>query len=509
MICLDLKVRNMYIIKFKVIITKPLTKPIENKVIDTLKGLQEKFSKQQKVFEFKATAGKEEITFDLKSEDYVATDLLVQFDKKSREDLGKEFKCGIKTFEVIQYEITQDLEEMPKKEFTVPLAMKVAFKGKKVILSYEKMPFDWVKEHYVEKTLKLIKDRIKQFNYEGKDEFKEYIWEGKQRKVIYSGDPAVDLEKKEWIRRTDAKGQFVFGREFTALINVMKELLIEKVYAPLGFYEMTFPKFEPWDIPKKSGHARNIYPNAYFVSVPQNASPEFWQEVMDLYEITGEVQTDKIREKSVNVGIMSYAQCPPFWPYLRNKTIDTETLPLLVYDWSGPTYRNESGGTHGLDRVEEFHRIEILFVGTKEQVVKMWKAMKESLITFYDNTLDMELKVARVTPWWMAHAGVRTEEGTSEIGTFDYDVYLPYRGDRTKEWLEAGNVSSNGEKYPTAFNVKGKDQQYLWSGCAGSSFERLIVAFLAQKGLDKANWPKEVRERFEKRIGGMKELKFY
>ena len=79
----------MYNIKFQLFITKLLTKPIENKVLDILKGLQEKFSKQNKLFEFKAVAGKEDINFEIKSQDYVATDLLVQFDKKVREDLGR------------------------------------------------------------------------------------------------------------------------------------------------------------------------------------------------------------------------------------------------------------------------------------------------------------------------------------------------------------------------------------------------------------------------------------
>jgi seryl-tRNA synthetase len=206
---------------------------------------------------------------------------------------------------------------------------------------------------------------------------------------------------------------------------------------------------------------------------------------------------------------MSYAQCPPFWPYLKNKVIDEETLPLLTYDWSGPTYRNESGGIHGLDRLEEFHRIETLFVGTKEQVIETWQKLKDAFRKFYDETLDLELNIIKVTPWWMAHAGVRTEQGNEEVGTYDFETYLPYRGDRSKEWLEVGNDSSNGDKYPTAWNVKSRTQDILWSGCAGTSFERIIVSFLAQKGLDVKNWPKRVRGKYEEKIKNMKTLKFY
>ncbi len=182
---------------------------------------------------------------------------------------------------------------------------------------------------------------------------------------------------------------------------------------------------------------------------------------------------------------------------------------MLIYDWSGPTYRNESGGTHGLDRVEEFNRIETLFTGTREQVVKTWLVLKGAFINFYDEVLDMEIKVAKVTPWWMAHAGIKSASENPDVGTFDFDAYLPYRGDREKEWLEVQNDSSNGDKYPAAFNVKGRKGECLWSGCAGASFQRIVVAFLAQKGLDTKNWPADVRKKFEEQTKGMKTLKFY
>lgn len=499
----------MFKIKFEIEPIKGLNDEIKEKILSVVDNLKDKFNSQNRKISYKVAVKKNTLVFDVDSDSYSATDFLVQLDKQVREALGKEFKTSIKEIKIDSYLVEAELEEAPKRKFTIPFVDQINFEENKVKLSYKNLSFSNIKDQYLEKSLKLIKDKIKNMNYEGKDEFKEYVWEGKERKVVYQGDPAVDLEKIDWIKRTDAKGQFILGREFTALINVLKDLLIENVYNPLGFYEMTFPKFEYWEITKRSGHAKNMYPNVYFVNVPKKSSTEEWEEVMDLYAITGEIPEDKIKEKSSCVGIMSYAQCPPFWPYLKNKVIDKETLPLLIYDWSGPTYRNESGGVHGLDRVEEFHRIETLFVGTKEQTIDTWKKLKDAFIKFYDVVLDMEMKVARVTPWWMAHVGIKNDAGTAEVGTFDFDFYLPYRGDRSKEWLEVQNVSSNGDKYPSAWNVKEKSQDVLWSGCAGASMERIVVAFLAQKGLDPKNWPKKVKDGFDSKLKKMKTLKFY
>jgi seryl-tRNA synthetase len=499
----------MFEIKFKITPIVKLNKEIENKIIEVAENLKKKLQTQKREVDYKIKIEKGSITFEAKSDSYTATDFIVQLDKLIREALGKEFKTTINEIEIISYSIKVELEEETKVDFTIPFVKKLEFKGKIVKLIYDNISFSNIKDQYIEKSLKLIKDKIKQQSYAGKDEFRDILWKGKQRNLKYNGDPSNDMEEMDWIKRTGAKGQFVYGREFTALVNVMKELLIRDIYEPLGFNEMIFPKFEFWDITKKSGHAKNMYPNVYFVSFPKSASPEFWEEVTDLYAITGEISEEKIKEKSDMVGIMSYAQCPPFWPYLKNKVIDEKTLPLLTYDWSGPTYRNESGGVHGLDRLEEFHRIETLFVGTKEQVIQTWQSLKDAFRKFYDETLDLEVNVIKVTPWWMAHAGVRTEEGSDEIGTYDFETYLPYRGDRSKEWLEVGNDSSNGDKYPVAWNAKSRMQEHLWSGCAGTSFERIIVSFLAQKGLDSKNWPKEVRERFEKKMKSIKQMKFY
>lgn len=494
----------MFKIKFNLEVIKPSAEA-ETEILKIVDILKEKSHSQGRILNCK----REKTIFKIDSDGYSATDFLVQLDKQARDIIGKKFKTTIKPIEIIDYEIQTELEETPKKEFNIPFVESLKFEKNKVRLTYKTISFDQIKEQYVEKTIKLIKDRIKQQGYEGKDEFRDIVFETDKKQEKLNTDPALILEEKNWIARTGAKGQFVFGREYTALVNVLKELIIENIYKPLNFYEMTFPKFEPWEITKKSGHAKNMYPNVYFIGLPKNASPDFWQEIMDLYAITGEVPEDKIKEKVDMAGIMSYAQCPPFWPYLKNKIIDEKTLPLLIYDWSGPTYRNESGGIHGLDRLEEFHRIETLFVGTKEQIVDSWQKLKEAFKNFYADILDLEMRIVKVTPWWMAHAGVRTETGNEEVGTYDFETYLPYRGDRTKEWLEVGNDSSNGEKYPLSWGVKSRMQETLWSGCAGTSFERIIISFLAQKGLDPKNWPKEVKKRFEEKTKDITGLKFY
>ena len=130
----------------------------------------------------------------------------------------------------------------------------------------------------------------------------------------------------------------------------------------------------------------------------------------------------------------------------------------------------------------------------------------------FNDILELEWRVASVTPFYMSHSGmgdVASAEGEKrkektladapETGTLDFEAWLPYRGTREdSEWLEFQNLSIVGKKYTDAFNIKAQKAD-LWSGCSGIGLERWTVAFLSQKGMDPANWPKA----FQSRIGKM------
>jgi seryl-tRNA synthetase len=414
--------------------------------------------------------------------------------------LGGKIKAGVRRVEIRKLEVKEvELGREPSEEVRVAFYVdRIDVKGDKADIKFSpSIPIDVIEAGGVDRIIELIIEKVERQAYEGKEEVKRLLWESKEKEVFFDKDPSAELEKMNWIRRTHSKGQFVYGRNFTSIVNAMKEILVEHLYKPLGFREMLFPKFEPWDVPKRSGHAKSIYPDAYYVMVPKVSNPKEWEEAMDYFRITGEIHKEGIMKKVEPVGILSYAQCPPFWQFLEGKVVREESLPIKVYDWSGPTYRNEAGGTQGIARVEEFHRAETLFIGSPAQVREIAKKVEDRLTFILDKLLELEIKKYSVVPWWMAQEGEKkmSDKEDEGIGTVDFEAYLPYKGERKRsEWLEIQNVSVIGEKYPKAFSVKSTGGE-LWSGCAGGSFERWICAFLSQKGFEKKNWPDEIGRR--------------
>lgn len=426
-----------------------------------------------------------------------AHDALMRIRKPLAAKLGKDFRIGLRGIEVESFIITMPAEK-PLKQLKIPYVKSIEYENGAIQLSLDVGESE-IENRVPDRILTLMEDKIQQQSYGGKAEHWQVLWQSEKKEHKFFEDPTQAMVKEGWLKRGASRGQWIHGPQSTQMFRTFEKIVLEELLGPLGYREMIFPKLVPWEVWQKSGHAKGVYPEIYYVCPPKTRDPEYWEEVSDYYKVTHEVPTALIKEKiGEPIGGMCYAQCPPFWIYLQGETIPTDEFPIKVFDRSGTSHRYESGGIHGMERVDEFHRIEIVWLGTKEQVLDCAKELHERYMHIFNEILVLEWRKAWVTPWFMAQEGLTGVAAQGEAGTTDYEAVLPYRGE-DGEWLEFQNVSVNGTKYPSGFNVKCQSGEELWSGCSGVGLERWSSAFFAQKGLDPANWP----EGFARRVGQM------
>ncbi|NHJ47038.1 MAG: serine--tRNA ligase [Asgard group archaeon] len=436
---------------------------------------------------------------------------LLRMRKFFSQKFGKELRLGISGVDIKSYKIDIDIPNKPEKEFTLPFVSSIKFTEKEAKLTLAKdIPIDFIEKGAIDRIVKLVRNKVLEEVIRGKDEHHFVIWSSEEKKPLFTGNPTEEMIEEGWIQRTNYRNQWIFGPGITALTEAIKTIMVDHLYKPLKFDNMIFPKVVPWDVWKRSGHLSGLYQGGfepYFVCTPKTADSEFWEEIADYYRITLDIDAEKIMEKlRPPIGGLSYAQCPPFWAYLQGKTISDDSFPIFVYDWSGPTFRYESGAAHGFERVDELHRIETLYIGTPDQIKKIAQDLRIGFRKIIGDILDLEFREAWVTPWWTSQGGDAEEESTQvelanfdQIGTIDIEIYMPYRGTRQKsDWLETQNVSILGTKYTKGFTVKSQSGKDLWSGCAGGSFERYIAAFVAQKGTNPDNWPEALLKYIDK-----------
>ncbi|MHA2423621.1 MAG: serine--tRNA ligase [Candidatus Thorarchaeota archaeon] len=420
--------------------------------------------------------------------------------KKALSDkIGKSLRIGVKSATIRDYTIKFPLEKKPLKEVTIPFVKKITIKDLECTIHLEDIPESYIKKSYIERIIRRIKEKIENQYYEGKDEFWELMDESSWREPKYKRDPTEDLIEKNWAKQGPTKGKWFYRPQLAALLNAMRLIVKKEILEPLGFQEVVSSGFVPVDTWQKTGHIIGVPNEIYYISEPKSRDPALWEEFKDMIFITREVPREKLKDLiAPPFGGVTYAQCPNIYWSFNKATIPQDDLPLKMYESTVISARYESGGRHGIERTDEFHRIEIVYIGLQEQMLELREKMLDKFKHIFDNIFEINWRKAWVTPWYMQQSDASTgveDEVERIIGTIDFETYLPYRGkpEDKANWLEFQNYTIAGNKFTKGFNIKTQRGE-LWSGCCGVGLERWVVAFLAQNGLDPEKWPKAFRK---------------
>jgi seryl-tRNA synthetase len=404
-------------------------------------------------------------------------------------EFGKKHHLGVRDIKIEKYSIEFDLEKKPLKSFKIPFA-DVKFKEKQATIMLKNVDEEFLQKNYIDRMINLVREKVENQYYEGKEEFWKLIWESGKKKHVWSKDPTEEMSKLGWLKQGPTKGKWFFRPQAAAILKTMEKIAVEEILKPLGFQEIIESNMVPFDVWLKTGHMEGMPGEFYYISEPATRDVQKWERFVDLTKITKEIPVEELKKNvAAPTAGVCYAQCPVIYWSFKGKTISEKSLPVLVYDNTAVSGRYESGGRHGIERVDEFHRIEPMYIGTRDQLLKLREKMLDRYKHVFNKIFELEWRMAWVTPWYMTQAGKLGDKSTQDTGTIDFEAYMPYRGDRKKsKWLEFQNLSILGDKYIKAFNIKAQKSE-LWSGCSGIGLERWATAFLAQKGIDPDKWP--------------------
>ncbi|KZX12936.1 serine--tRNA ligase [Methanobrevibacter curvatus] len=322
----------------------------------------------------------------------------------------------------------------------------------------------------------------------------EIIAQSNEFKTYYEGDVTELAVKKGWIKPFPGRGQWFYGPEMTALQRAFEKVLIDRIIEKLDFQEALFPKLIPLDTMNKMKYLEGLPEGMYYCSAPKR-DPEVFNRFKNEIAINREIPIDILEQGLKKPGyVMSAAQCEPFYEFLSHEVIDREDLPIKFYDKSGWTYRWESGGAKGMDRVHEFQRIELVWLGTPEQTNKI-----------RDDTLELSHKLANdLELEWYTEIGDdpfylegRKIESRNiefpEVPKYEMRLKIP----DAEKGVAVVSANVHGTHFIQGFSIKEAHQDRIWTGCTGLGLTRWLFGFLAQKGFNKENWPKLILDELK------------
>lgn len=421
---------------------------------------------------------------------------LLAFVRRLGDELGRSARVGVRSFVATRYRTQFPLDVEPPQPLSLPIPHHLTVEGTLATLSLLSVPEEGLRDNWMDRTVALVQEKARRQTYQGKEQFWSLLSSSPPREHQFRGDPTEEMLRLSWVRSGPTKGKWYLGPTAAHLLRTMERIALEEVLRPLEFQEVVQPHHDSFDILLRTGHLEGLPGEFYYVTEPKTRDPAAWERFTDLVKITRQVPEEELAHLVTRpTAVLCYAQCPTTYWWLSGRTIASDSLPLRIFDRAAVSNRYESGGRHGLERVDEFHRIEPVFLGAPDELV----ALRDELLARYrhvfDEVLELEWRTAWVTPFYMQQSGrVGVEDPEARVkGTIDFEAYLPYRGPRDQsEWLEFQNLSIVGDKYTKAFSIKAQKGE-LWSGCTGIGLERWLTAFLAQKGLNPADWPSGFR----------------
>jgi acyl carrier protein len=179
------------------------------------------------------------------------------------------------------------------------------------------------------------------------------------------------------------------------------------------------------------------------------------------------------------------ALCYHHYPHLASRVVDE---PGSIVTVAGRCYRNEEDRAHPLERLREFTMREIVAVGSESFVETLRRDLIDRVSRWIAGLdLDGFIEVASDPFFTRATRGRKLMQ---QLQPLKYELRLASGEGRT---IAAASFNHHREHFGKAFSIGQQNGNAAHSGCVAFGWERWVIAFVAQHGLDEDNWPLSVR----------------
>jgi seryl-tRNA synthetase len=293
-----------------------------------------------------------------------------------------------------------------------------------------------------------------------------------------------ELSARGWVS-PELPGVFVYAGPMADLYHGLDRAFGD-LAAGLGARQVYLPSLIGTDTLLRAGYLRgnaHMANYVYHIHEDRSAISRFVRQLtsglggIDLSELPTTAPSPE--------AILSPAACQPIYRMLSGRDVGES----FVASGYVRCYRYESGAMQGLRRSREFGVREIVYVGSKADVV----AFRAGLLNVCSQLLGrFELQGVLETA-----ADPFFTDTSAQYRTFQLSLELKHElklAVGENETVAAASVNYHGDHFGRLWDIKSNGGETAYSCCMGFGIDRWCLAIFAQYGFDIQDWPRSLRE---------------
>lgn len=184
--------------------------------------------------------------------------------------------------------------------------------------------------------------------------------------------------------------------------------------------------------------------------------------------------------------LLSPAVCYHLYFALADKPLPGEALTATAV---GNCFRYESTNLNSLERLWNFTMREVIFVGSKDFVLKSRETARERMQTVFEK-IGLAYRVESATdPFFIGEFRKQAAFQSAFQLKFEIRAALPFK----HSTLAVGSYNYHQDFFGRNLNITLPDGSPVHTGCVAFGLERMAFAFVAQFGLDIDTYPQFVQ----------------
>lgn len=320
--------------------------------------------------------------------------------------------------------------------------------------------------------------------------FKENVLFENKVDTPHKGDIIAELVESKIIKVLEP-GLFIFREPFSSLMRFLDYAFVTKVANRFDVKEESYPAVIHCETLNKTNHFTSFPEHIHFLTHLREDLDVIETFSQSIREAGGWKQEEPM---SLDANMprpkfaMNPSTCYHCYEGLQDETLEGDGVVVTAIS---KCHRFESKNHTDFGRLMDFSMREIIFVGkpdfVKENRLKSIEYLKELAAEW---NVDSFMEIAN-DPFFTNDFQVKASFQRNQEMKYELRLRIPY----IDKSIACSSVNFHSNTFGNAFNIK-MGKRNAVTGCVGFGIERWAFAFLAQYGLDQAQWPQAFREQY-------------